>query len=591
MFRFVNRFLIFLFCRNVNINMLIGVILFILNPAIGHAVDVLFKNGTTSYCIVVSPEASVTEKTAAEELKVYLGQISGADFKLSSSPKQRNIYVGYEKNYAVYHGISPYRNDSEGFTVKKINHDLVIYGGKERGTMYGVYRFLQEFLGVRWYTPDFTKVPPRKSYDLDNIFLSEKPRIKYRYTDFFCARNFSWLAHNTMNTISSNIVNAYGISSRYWGTHTMGRLLPADKYFKSHPEYFAYRYFHRIDNGQLCLSNPDVLRIITKEIMSVIGRYPKYLFYDVSQNDNQKYCTCKSCAILEKKYGGHSGLMIWFVNQVARKVKKKYPNKYIGTFAYQYTRNAPSNIKPADNVVIRLCDIECCFAHPLSSGCCEKNVAFMKDLKDWSKLTKNLYIWDYIVNYSNYMAPFPNIHVLGPNLNTFAKHGAIGVFEEAQSATLGNAFEELKCWVVAQLMWNTEQDTHTLVSQFVNDYYESSAKDIMDYYELCLSLIDKNTYLSCFSDPTKVPFTDEFIDEAYTILNRALKHAGNKTVYERVQKVMLQPMALECARHPQEFYKKGKWPSFKKELLKYKSYFQSGVNPEKFINSFESKVN
>ena len=577
-------------CRKMVSGLLIYVALFFLNSVIAHASEVLFKNKMTTYRIIVSPEASVTEKTAAEELKFYLNKISGADFKLSSSPGLGNIYVGYEKNYAIYHGINPYRDDYEGFTIKKINHDLVIYGGKERGTMFGVYRFLQEFFGVRWYTPDFTKAPPRKSYILNDIFLSEKPRIKYRYTDFFCAQNIPWLAHNTMNTISNNKDNAYGISSRYWGTHTMGRLLPADKYFKSHPEYFAYRNFHRINNGQLCLSNPSVLRIITKEIMSVIERYPKHLFYDVSQNDNQGYCTCKSCVKLEKKYGGHSGLMIWFVNQVARKVKKKYPNKYIGTFAYQYTRNAPSNIKPEDNVVVRLCDIECCFAHSLSSGCDEKNSAFMKDLKDWSKLTNNLYIWDYIVNYSNYMVPFPNIQVLGPNLKTFSEYGAIEVFEEAQSATLGNAFEELKCWVVAQLMWNPEQDTHNLVSQFVNDYYESSAKDIMDYYELCLSLIGKRTYLSCFSNPTKAPYTDEFIDKAYNILNRALKHAGNEVVFERVQKVMLQPMALECARHPQEFYKRGKWPSFKKQLLKYKSYFESGVNAEKFINSFESKI-
>jgi hypothetical protein len=369
----------------------------------------------------------------------------------------------------------------------------------------------------------------------------------------------------------------------------MGKLLPTNKYFKSHPEYFSYRKGKRIDDGQLCLSNPDVLEIVKEEILATIERHPNYLIYDVSQNDNNKFCTCKSCVALEQKYGGHSGLMVWFVNQVAREVKKRYPNKYIGTFAFQYTRQAPTNIKPDDNVVIRLCDFECCFAHPLSSECNEKNAAFINDLQEWSSHTKNVFIWDYIVNYSNYLTPFPNIQVLGPNLKTFSEHGVIGVFEEAQSGTLGNAFEELKCWVLAQLMWNPDQDTDKLVSQFVNDYYGNAAKDIMSYYNLCLSLADNHTHLRCYSDPKKAPFTDKFNDEAYSILNKALIHAENDIITERVQKVMLQPMALECTRHPNEFYKKGRWPEFKRLIQKYKAYYKVRVSPDEFINTYESK--
>lgn len=570
---------------------LICVIFFIINAVSVSASDFLFRNSRTSYQIVVSPDASVTEKTAAEEFKMYLNQISDAVFKISTKPSRRNIYIGYDKAFSVYNKIMSYDYGSEGFTIKKIGHDLVIFGGKERGTMLGVYRFLQKFLGVRWYTPDFTKIPKRKYYELETVNFSESPIINFRYTDFFCAQDIPWLAHNMMNTMNRKKPNTYGMDSRYWGTHSLAKLLPSEKYFKEHPEYFAYRKWHRVDYGQPCLSNPDVLKIVTTEIMSVIENNSSFLFYDVSQLDNQSYCTCKECVKLENKYGGHSGLMIWFVNQVARKVKKKYPNKYIGTFAYQYTRHAPTNIKPDDNVVVRLCDIECCFAHPLSSGCNQHNKAFMKDLKDWRKLTKNLYIWDYIVNYRGYMAPFPNIQVLGPNLKTFAEYGVIEVFEEAQSGTLGNAFEELKCWVLAQLMWNPYLDTNKLVSEFVNDYYGSASKDVMDYYNLCLSLVDSKTHFSCFSELNKEPYTDEFIEKAYRILNRALAHSNNKTVTERVKKVMLQPLALECARHPEKFFKKGKWPGFKAQMLKYKSYFRSGVSPAKFIKSYESKVN
>ena len=574
----------------ITLGLLITTLTLILNFASVHAADVLFNNGRTSYRIVVSLDASVTEKTAAKELKEYLEQISGAVFELSSIPGRKNIFVGYCEDFAVYRDIEPYQHNFEGFIVKKIGHDLIIYGGEERGTMFGVFRYLQKYFGVQWYTPDFTKVPRLNKFELNDIELSEVPNIKYRFTDFFCAQDIPWLAHNMMNTISGKKKNTYGVDACYWGNHTMGVLLPASKYFKTHPEYFAYREFQRIDNGQLCLSNPSVLKIVTDEIMSVIKQCPNYQIYDVSQNDNEKYCTCESCIKIEKEYGGHSGLMIWFVNQVAREVKKKYPDKYIGTFAYQYTRCAPTNIKPDDNIVIRLCDIECCFAHPLTIECNEKNAAFMKDLKDWSVITRNIYIWDYIVNYNNYIAPFPNIQVLGPNIKTYMKYDVIGVFEEAQSGTLGNAFEELKSWVLAQLLWNPDQDTDTLVAQFINDYYETASKEILDYYYLCLLLINENTHMGCFSDPNGPLFNDTFNDEAYRILERALAHANNDIVSERVQKVMLQPMALECSRHPKEFYNKGKWPEFKFQLLKYKAFFKMQVSSEKFIKNFESSI-
>lgn len=555
-----------------------------------EAADMLFRNNKSSYRIVISEDASITERTAANELGDYLCQISGADFEISTVPGKRNIFVGFDKKYRIYNGIEPYPDDFEGFTIKKLGRDLIIYGGRARGTMYGVFRFLQSFLGVQWYTPEVTKIPRLKKYDLSNINLSEEPKIRYRYTDFFCAQDMPWLAHNLMNTSRNNKENAYGVASRYWGTHSMGTMVPASKYFKSHPEYFAYWKGKRIDNGQLCLSNPHVLEIIKEETLAAIRRHPEYGFYDVSQLDNKRYCTCKKCIELENKYGGHSGLMIWFVNQVAEDVKKHHPDKYIGTFAYQYTRQAPNNIVPYDNVVVRLCDIECCFAHPLSSQCNEQNASFMRDLREWSKLTKNLYIWDYIVNYSNYMAPFPNIQVLAPNLETFSDYNVLAVYEEAQGGTLGNAFEELKCWVLAQLMWNPTLDTEQLVSQFIGDYYGESSDDIMDYYKLCLSLINENTHMRCFSDPKKAPFNDKFINDAYAVLERALEHAENDVILERINKVMLQPMALECARDPKSFYRKGKWLEFKGGLLKYKAYFESGVSPEKFIESYETKV-
>ena len=169
---------------------ILGIAVFLLYPLSVYSADFLFKNKRTSYRIVVSPNASVTEKTAAKELSDYLEKISGAAFEVSSNPGGKNIYVGYDESFAVFKEIIPFQYSYEGFTVKKKGHDLLIYGGKDRGTMFGVYRFLYEILGIRWYTPDFTVVPAMRMYRLNHVDFSEEPRIQHRYTDFFARKMF-----------------------------------------------------------------------------------------------------------------------------------------------------------------------------------------------------------------------------------------------------------------------------------------------------------------------------------------------------------------------------------------------------------------
>src|SRR4030042_996518 len=96
------------------------------------------------------------------------------------------------------------------------------------------------------------------------------------------------------------------------------------------------------DYTQLCLSNPDVLKIITERIRKKMRENPEYLIYDVSQNDGAEPCQCDKCQAIVKKEGSESGIMIWFVNQVAEAIEEEFPDKFIGTLAYRYQRTAPT---------------------------------------------------------------------------------------------------------------------------------------------------------------------------------------------------------------------------------------------------------
>src|SRR5665647_2754084 len=83
----------------------------------------------------------------------------------------------------------------------------------------------------------------------------------------------------------------------------------------------------------------------------------------------------------------------------------------------ELSQTPPRNIKPRHNVVVRLCSIECCFAHDFKS--CPENKSFLDDLKGWSAIAPHMYIWDYVVNFSHYVMPYPNFRVLQSNIQSF----------------------------------------------------------------------------------------------------------------------------------------------------------------------------
>jgi hypothetical protein len=302
-------------------------------------------------------------------------------------------------------------------------------------------------------------------------------------------------------------------------------------------------------------------------------------------------CQCEKCRAIEEQYGGHSGLILWFVNQVADAIKPIYPDKYIGTFAYQYTRQAPKGITPRDNVVIRLCSIECCFAHPLEG--CEHNRSFVTDIEDWSKIAPNLYIWDYVVNFRQYIAPFPNFGVLADNIKTFKKYNAIGVMEQAQYQSLGGEFAEMKSWVLSKLLWNPNLDTRMLVEQFINDYYGEAAQYIQQYFDLCHSLIKDDTVMGIYINEKNPLYTDEFVAEGKNILElakQAVAKADDATRH-RVDLVALQMDYLRLMRDPEETKSDGTYDRFCDFIRKYNIKANEPMPVEIFIDEYNKRVN
>lgn len=557
-----------------------------------EAKSILFRNGKTAYTIVTCSDASVSELTAAKELSTYLNSISGAEFPVvkedEADLKGRHIFIGYSPAYGKDLQADRPEDDFEGFRYCNVGKDIWIYGGKGRGTMYGVFSFLENELGVRWYASDCTKVPSLKVWGFEKLDVSERPAIRYRFTQYRnVERNPEWLAHNKNNSVWNACENQYGGLSSYWNAHTFEQFVPSGKYFREHPEYFSLRDGERKPYTQLCLSNPEVLQICIERMKESIAANPLCWVYSMSQSDNQFPCQCENCRAIEKQYGGHSGLIIWFVNQVADAIKPIYPDKYIGTFAYQYTRQAPKGIKPRDNVVIRLCSIECCFAHNLEE--CAHNRPFIDDIRKWSEIAPHLFIWDYVVNYRQYLAPFPNFQVLADNIKTFRKYNAIGIQEEAQYQSFGGEFSDMKSWVIAKLLWNPELDTDALTSEFISYYYGAAAPYVQKYFDLCRSLVKPDTVMGIYIDHKNPLYTDEFIKEASSLIKAAVGSVKDEdeTIRHRVDLVRLQTEYLRIMRNPQETASDGTKEWFIDFVLKHGIRINEVTKTEKFVESLQ----
>lgn len=484
------------------------------NPPVITQWLTIVDEGESDYVIVKGAECSPSEVTAATELQSYIEQISGKRLEITNDTarvREHEILVGKtnRENKSSY-TIDRAALGDEGFTVMTYGEKLVIAGGELRGTLYGVYTFLENELGCRWYAPEAASIPNLSTIKINaDLNYSQTPVFEYRHTDWHVTADQDWRVKQKLNEGVYNPI--YGRTVFYAnGCHSMTELLP-ETYFDEHPEYFSYREDKDArTTEQRCLTNPDVLRIVTENVRQALLASPAAKMVSITQCDNQGYCQCPDCKASDALYGGPSGTNIRFVNKVAEALERDFPGVCFDTFAYQYTRTPPKNIVPRDSVVVRLCSIECCFAHPLeecghlrirSENRTDKfpyfetdtprnrvkqvDSSFAEDVKGWAEICQKLYIWDYTNNYLDYMALFPNFQVFSPNMQFFAENNVQGVFEEGKAASKSGEFGEAKAYILSKLLWDPQADVEYLLDDFLQGYYgKESAPFIKEYINI-----------------------------------------------------------------------------------------------------------
>lgn len=518
-------------------------------PALAASLT-LAAGGKSDYRICLSNEASPSEKRGAEELQRFLFEMSGARLPVvgeDDCPGSKAILLGRGKRTAALRLDIPFdRLGDEGFAIKTARDTLVIAGGRKRGTMYGVYHLLER-LGCRWFTRDVSRVPKLATITVPPLDEAVTPAFEYREPFYREARDRDWAARNRVNGSSTRLDESTGGKIAYYPfVHSFYQMIPPDKYFRDHPEYFSLVDGSRRDAAaQLCLTNPGVLRLAIEAVFRWIQERPDATIISVSQNDWTGWCECDSCRRVESEEGGaHSGPLVRFVNAIAAEVEKKHPDKLIDTLAYWYTE-PPPRTKPRHNVRIRLCPIGACQAHPYEK--CPRNAYFMKALQGWSRLTDQLYIWHYVTNFAHYPLPFPNFKELAADIAMYRRMGVKGLFLQGNySPGGGGENAELRSYVTAKLLWDPSQDMDRLVNEFLEGVYGRAAKPMRAYYDWMHAQVSPpQRHLYIYMHPGAPYLSREFLDRAERLFAEAEALAENEAVLRRIRRDRL---SVEYAR-------------------------------------------
>ncbi|HOG51378.1 MAG TPA: DUF4838 domain-containing protein, partial [Lentisphaeria bacterium] len=422
----------------------------------------------------------------------------------------------------------------DGFQLRTVGERLVVLGGK-RGAMYGLFELLERFGGCRWYASWCSVIPTLDDFVVPSLAETQQPAFLMREPYWYDMFNTTMAYRNKCNGNRMNLTEEQGGKIRFGRglfVHTFDRLVPVKEFFATHPEYFCEIKGKRYNGyGQLCLTNADVLRILTERLLAAIRKDPTAMIYSVSQNDVHNYCECAACTAKAEEFGGQAGLMIWFVNQVAEQVEKEFPHALIETLAYVYTRRPPKNITPRANVVPRLCTIECDFSKPLHVSTQPQNQKFVEDIRGWSAITDKLFIWDYTTNFLHYIGPFPNFACLQGNVQFFRDNHVIGVMEQGAYEGYHGEFAELRGWLLARLLWNPDQDVKALYDDFFAGYYGAAAPMVREYFDGLQDLVaSPEVYLGIYTHMTSEWLTDEFLQRGLQLWQQAEEAVKNDPI-------------------------------------------------------------
>ncbi|MBP1992746.1 DUF4838 domain-containing protein [Paenibacillus eucommiae] len=441
---------------------------------------VIVENGEARAVIVIPTAASDQIRESANKFKEYVKKSTGADLSTKtaaeiagmepSTNQAVNIYIGFSRmeDETAHDGLLQ-GLDGDGFIIDPQEGNITIIGPTSWGTEYGVYEFLERYVGVRWLMPgpDGEDVPQQQTIAISRELIRNAPAATSR--QFFGTEiQSSYAEWARYNRLRSKIRFHHNLD-----------ILFDPKLFSNRPDFYPDGIVPTHPYAwQPCFSNPDTITAAINRINEYFDQNPEEISFPLGINDSENYCESNpnhpnhpqklnSVGKLDM-----SDIYYNWVNKVVEGVLKVHPNIIFGLLAYMNVYDPPT-FKLNSHIVPYITFDRMAWIDPTFGN------AGKEHMDSWQQAATNLGWYEYLYGWP-YTLPRVYPQLMADNYKYAKDHGVIGHIAELNP----HFGEGPKNWLSSKLQWDPDQNVDVLLDEwYVRAVGPESAPYLQQYYE------------------------------------------------------------------------------------------------------------
>ena len=495
--------------RRLLVESVIGLLCFAGNGVSSGGITIV-SHGKPLAVVAIPRGAPQTITDAAQLLIACIEKSTTVKLPLQTGDRVRGrvvIHLGQD-DYTRQRGLDLKKVAPDGFIITfPDRRNIVIAGSGDRGTEYGIYDFLERYVGVRWLMPGpyGEDVPHSPSITVPAKEIRQEPAYKWRRVSGDIGA--AWAGRNRSN---------FELIPNY---HNLNILFPPSKYAKSHPEFYPVlngkRYIPAADsdgNWQPCFSADGIVEEASRNIKEYFRTHPGAKYFSLGMNDTNRFCECERCKLKEDPepnflgFRNFSDSYFEWANRVVESVLKQYPDAWFGALAYGPLSQPPKKItRIHPHIVIYMTDDRMRW--------CDRNVEAEahRITEWWHSTTSSLGWYDWIWGYP-YMLPKVWFHQMGKVLDYGSKNGVRGFYAETNFYVEYDRAEDNmspfrwgegpKFYLLYKLLWDPSID----VDYVLDEWYEravgkTAAPDLKAYFAHWEQFWTQRIFQSSFWQP------------------------------------------------------------------------------------------
>lgn len=527
---------------------------------------------------------------AADQLRRYINVATGYErgVEYGKASTEHAIYVQYDPTIkgdptSLYSTAGEL--GEEGFIIEVKDGNVYITGGRLRGCMYGVFEFLEEYIGYRFvmnsddpydmfvYRTDIVNLK-------DGIYDRQMPAVKYRHAGgrTMGGGNGVYTKARKLNAAGGFSYNdrkyGYCMANHYINAHSFA-------YYRDDtwPRSSSKEWYDKIDDlnrlWQPCFARDydEMFRGLLRNSDMIFGNetlVPGQSRFSFSIMDNENYCQCPECRAMYDQLGV-SGASVQFASRAADEYQKYYPGVKLYTILYNHTPPT-DDVYVSPNLAIMYCGTGCNHHIPGSGMCTEEGTPVLHrsntidetSFPMWCQKSDEVYMWYYAVNYMCYLAPTPNVtHVYG-DFHFVYDNGGEGFYHEGSTSNPAYSFEGLKAYLSALLNWDADMSREEFDYKMLEYLYIMYGGGYEELYELILLMEENGEVENCWinnHDYAWDMYNQENVRKNYErtveLLDKALAKTYSTAQRKRVRELYLHVHFLGLSATYDEVYKNG----------------------------------